>query len=136
MYHISYDFEEPYNVFGGLQDNGSWMTPHRIQGGSAIQNKDWNPTGWGDGFAIVRDRADKDIIYFESQGGSAIRRHLHSGETKPISPFEELGEKNCDSIGMLQLFNLQSMLKRFILVHNIFIDHIIMVIHGKEFLLT
>jgi photosystem II stability/assembly factor-like uncharacterized protein len=93
MYHISYDFEEPYNVFGGLQDNGSWMAPHRIQGGSAIQNKDWNPTGWGDGFAIVRDRADKDIIYFESQGGSAIRRHLHSGETKPISPFEELGEK-------------------------------------------
>lgn len=93
FYRISHDFEEPYNVFGGLQDNGSWMVPHKITGGWVIQNRNWEPTGWGDGFAVVRDRANPDILYFESQGGSAVRRHISSNEVKPISPFEEKGEK-------------------------------------------
>ena len=93
FYRISHDVEEPYNIFGGLQDNGSWMAPHRIPGGGAIQNRDWSPTGWGDGFAVLRDRVNKEIMYFESQGGSAVRRHVNSGETKPIAPFEEEGEK-------------------------------------------
>ncbi len=91
FYHISYDFEEPYNVFGGLQDNGSWMAPHRIQGGG-IQNRDWEPTGWGDGFWVIRDRFNKDIIYFESQGGNAVRRHMATNESKPIKPYELPGE--------------------------------------------
>lgn len=93
FYRISHDLENPYNVFGGLQDNGSWMVPHKVPGGWAIQNKNWEPTGWGDGFAVIRDRANPDILYFESQGGSAVRRHISSNETKPISPFEEKGEK-------------------------------------------
>lgn len=93
FYRISHDLEKPYNVFGGLQDNGSWMAPHKVPGGGAIQNKNWQPTGWGDGFAVIRDRANTDILYFESQGGSAIRRHISSNETKPITPFEEKGEK-------------------------------------------
>lgn len=92
FYRVSYDFEEPYNVFGGLQDNGSWMVSHRTRGGG-IQNRDWNPTGWGDGFAVIRDRFNKDIMYFESQGGNAVRRHISTNETKPIKPFEEAGEK-------------------------------------------
>ncbi len=92
FYHVSYDFEEPYNVFGGLQDNGSWKAPHRIQGGG-IQNRDWEPTGWGDGFWVIRDRSNPDIIYFESQGGNAVRRHISTNESKPIKPYEEAGEK-------------------------------------------
>jgi photosystem II stability/assembly factor-like uncharacterized protein len=91
-YRISYDFEAPYNVFCGLQDNGSWMTPHRTTAGG-IQNKNWEATGWGDGFAIIRDRHNPDIMYFESQGGNAIRRHIKSSESKPIKPFEEEGAK-------------------------------------------
>ncbi|MFM8569906.1 MAG: glycosyl hydrolase, partial [Candidatus Kapaibacterium sp.] len=91
FYHVSYDFEEPYNVFGGLQDNGSWMAQHRVPGG-AIQNKDWQPTGWGDGFWVIRDRADRNILYFESQGGNAVRRHIATNETKPIKPYEKPGE--------------------------------------------
>lgn len=93
FYRISYDFEQPYNIFGGLQDNGSWMVPHQVPGGGGIQNKNWEPTGWGDGFAVIRDRANPDILYFESQGGKAVRRHISTNETKPIAPFEKKGEK-------------------------------------------
>lgn len=92
FYHVSYDFEEPYNIFGGLQDNGSWIVPHRIRGG-AIQNADWQATGWGDGFSVIRDRDDKNIIYFESQGGNIVRRHMNTNETRSIKPFEQSGEK-------------------------------------------
>lgn len=92
FYRISYDFESPYNVMGGLQDNGSWIAPHRTTA-AGVQNKNWESTGWGDGFAVVRDRHNPDIIYFESQGGNAIRRHIKSSESKPIKPFEEQGEK-------------------------------------------
>ncbi|MBL7997569.1 MAG: glycosyl hydrolase [Candidatus Kapabacteria bacterium] len=92
FYHISYDFEEPYNVFGGLQDNGSWLVPHRVPGGG-IQNRNWEATGWGDGFTVIRDRKDPNIIYFESQGGNAVRRHIRTNESRSIKPYEEEGEK-------------------------------------------
>ncbi|MCX7930477.1 MAG: glycosyl hydrolase [Chlorobi bacterium] len=85
FYRISYDFEDPYNIMGGLQDNGSWMVPHRIRGG-AITNCDWQATGWGDGFAVVRDRVRPEFIYFESQGGDAVRRNLRTNETRSIQP--------------------------------------------------
>lgn len=85
FYRISYDFDDPYNIMGGLQDNGSWMAPHRVRGG-AITNCDWQPTGWGDGFAVVRDRVRPEFIYFESQGGEAVRRNLRTNETRSIQP--------------------------------------------------
>lgn len=90
FYRISYDFDDPYNIMGGLQDNGSWMVPHRVRGG-AIGNCDWKPTGWGDGFAVVRDRIRPEFIYFESQGGDAVRRNLRTNETRSIQPRAEFG---------------------------------------------
>ncbi|MCS6999664.1 MAG: glycosyl hydrolase [Bacteroidota bacterium] len=85
FYRISYDFDDPYNIMGGLQDNGSWMAPHRVRGG-AITNCDWQSTGWGDGFAVVRDRIRPEFIYFESQGGEAVRRNIRTNETRSIQP--------------------------------------------------
>lgn len=90
FYRVSYDFDDPYNIMGGLQDNGSWMVPHRVRGGS-IGNCDWKSTGWGDGFAVVRDRVRPEFIYFESQGGDAVRRNLRTNETRSIQPRAELG---------------------------------------------
>lgn len=91
FYRISYDFDDPYNIMGGLQDNGSWMAPHRVRGG-AITNCTWQSTGWGDGFAVVRDRIRTEYIYFESQGGSAVRRNLRTNETRSIQPRAEVGQ--------------------------------------------
>ncbi len=91
FYRISYDFDDPYNIMGGLQDNGSWMAPHRVRGG-AITNCEWQATGWGDGFAVVRDRIRPEYIYFESQGGEAVRRNLRTNETRSIQPRAGIGE--------------------------------------------
>jgi photosystem II stability/assembly factor-like uncharacterized protein len=90
FYHVSFDNENPYNVIGGLQDNGSWFGPSKSPNG--IKNADWKMIGWGDGFWAWRDRLDKDIFYSESQGGTIQRYNLKTNEGKEIKPFELSGE--------------------------------------------
>jgi photosystem II stability/assembly factor-like uncharacterized protein len=90
FYHVSFDMEQPYNVYGGLQDNGSWMGPSRSPGG--IQNKDWSNVGFGDGFHVWPDPLDKDIVYSEFQGGQILRFHKTLRELKWIKPLEKQGE--------------------------------------------
>ncbi len=90
FYHISYDMELPYNVYGGLQDNGSWMGPSSSPGG--IENKDWRTVGFGDGFYVFPDPLDKDVVYSESQGGQILRFHKSTGEIKWIKPLPKEGE--------------------------------------------
>ena len=61
FYHVSYDMETPYNVYGGIQDNGSWTAPSRVPGG--IGNRHWKNVGGGDGFWAWPDPFDHDIVY-------------------------------------------------------------------------
>jgi hypothetical protein len=61
FYHVSIDDKEPYNVYGGLQDNALY-TP--LKGG--IEAKDWTHIGQGDGFRVVK-HPTKNIIYSEMQ---------------------------------------------------------------------
>ncbi len=86
FYHVSYDMEFPYNVYGGLQDNGSWMGPSRAPGG--VRNKHWRNVGFGDGFYTFRDPLDADFVYSEYQGGQLRRLRLSTGEMKDIRPYE------------------------------------------------
>ncbi len=85
FYHVSYDMEWPYHVYGGLQDNGSWMGPSRKPGG--IANRHWRVLGGGDGFWAFVDPTDPDISYVEYQGGNVLRVRKSTGETKEIKPF-------------------------------------------------
>jgi hypothetical protein len=73
FYHVSYSMEKPYNVCGGLQDNGSWCGPSRARNRVGITNSDWYNVGGGDGFYSAIDPQDPSIIYSESQGGNASR---------------------------------------------------------------
>jgi len=84
FYHVSADMKIPYNVYGGLQDNGSWMGPSAGPGG--IKNGDWDNVGGGDGFYVFPDRLDENIVYYQSQGGNIQRLYLNSRETKNIKP--------------------------------------------------
>ncbi|MEP7011289.1 MAG: glycosyl hydrolase [Acidobacteriota bacterium] len=90
FYHVTYDMERPYNVYGGLQDNGSWMGPSEAPGG--VRNKHWQNIGSGDGFWAMRDSADADYVYSESQGGSIIRLNTKTGESRDIKPSPGSGD--------------------------------------------
>jgi photosystem II stability/assembly factor-like uncharacterized protein len=71
FYHISVDDAEPYNVYGGLQDNGSWYGPSSSPGG--VNARDWNSVGAGDGFRVLK-HPTKNIIYSEMQGAENVWR--------------------------------------------------------------
>jgi photosystem II stability/assembly factor-like uncharacterized protein len=91
FYHVSADQETPYNVYGGLQDNDSWMAPSSAQG--PIQNRHWKYVGvGGDGFWTFADPTDPGFVYSESQGGMLGRRNLATGEIRDIQPQAGAGE--------------------------------------------
>jgi len=85
FYHVSVDMDKPYNVYGGLQDNGSWFGPSSSPGG--IQNANWDNVSGGDGFYVFRDGEDPNIIYSQSQGGNISKLFLKSRERKSIKPY-------------------------------------------------
>ena len=91
FYHVDVDMEENYNVYGGLQDNGSWMGPSSTLTGS-IGNREWSTVGWGDGFWVVPDRADNNFVYSESQGGELTRYNKKTKTSKSIKPLEMAGQ--------------------------------------------
>ena len=79
FYEVSYDFETPYNICGGAQDNGSWCGPSRRKSGP-VTNSYWFTYAGGDGFYSAQDPDDASIIYGESQGGNVSRVNLKTGE--------------------------------------------------------
>lgn len=92
FYHVSVDDEQPFNVYGGLQDNGSWYGPSQKPGG--IANRDWNFSFGGDGFYSFRHPREKDIIFSEYQGGQLVRYNKKTGQSKDIKPYPaESGKK-------------------------------------------
>ena len=87
FYHVSADMQTPYNVYGGLQDNNSWYGPSESAGG--ITNCDWKKVGFGDGFYAYPDRFDKNIVYWQWQGGQYARADISTGEFKSIKPYKD-----------------------------------------------
>jgi len=85
-YHICVDNEIPYNVYGGMQDNGSWRGPNRVWENGGIRNYHWIEVGFGDGFHTVPDPVDPTIGYAMSQQGYLIRWDIKTGERKSIRP--------------------------------------------------
>ena len=86
FYHINTDNEMPYNVMGGLQDNGSWHGPAYTWINGGIRNDYWDNIGGGDGFDVMPDAEDASWVYSESQGGNVDRRNWKTGESWFIKP--------------------------------------------------
>jgi photosystem II stability/assembly factor-like uncharacterized protein len=86
FYHVSYDLETPYNVYGGLQDNGSWYGPSQDIKEDYISSRYWEKIGSADGFYVFCDPSDRDIVYFTWQGGNLCRYNKRSAETAAIKP--------------------------------------------------
>lgn len=79
FYEVAYDMAVPYNICGGAQDNGTWCGPSKRKG--AVSNAYWFTIHGGDGFYAAMDPTDPNILYGESQGGSASRVNAKTGET-------------------------------------------------------
>ncbi|MBV8207159.1 MAG: glycosyl hydrolase [Acidobacteria bacterium] len=90
FYHVAYDMERPYNVYGGLQDNATWYGPSTAPGG--IYNRHWKSADPGDGFWAYPDPNDPDYLYSETQGGRIQRENMKTGETRDIMPSPRAGE--------------------------------------------
>ncbi len=91
-YHIRVDNEVPYNVYGGLQDNGSWRGPAYIWRSGGIRNDYWKELMFGDGFDVLPDPDDARYGYAMSQGGNVGRYDYVTGNSysvKPSSPDPE-----------------------------------------------
>jgi photosystem II stability/assembly factor-like uncharacterized protein len=85
-YHVAVDDETPYNVYGGMQDNGSWKGPNTTWETYGIRNSDWQEVGFGDGFATMPVPGDSMVGYAMSQEGYLVRWNLRTGERKDIRP--------------------------------------------------
>ena len=79
--------EIPYNVYGGMQDNGSWRGPSDLWENGGIRNYHWQEVGFGDGFGTLIDPTDAKLGYSMSQGGGLVRFDLRTGERKGIRPW-------------------------------------------------
>ena len=91
FYHAAVDDRKPYNIYGGLQDNGSWQGPSAAAGG--ISNGMWKAINGGDGFWVQPDPNDIYIAYAESQGGNINRINLVSNKSVNIKPQQAPGEE-------------------------------------------
>jgi photosystem II stability/assembly factor-like uncharacterized protein len=74
FYMLGVDMRDPYWVYGGLQDNGSWGGPSNSRDSRGILTDHWFSIGGGDGFHAQVDPTDWRTVYVESQGGSISRR--------------------------------------------------------------
>ncbi len=96
FYAINADMAKPYNVYGGLQDNGVWVGSHRYDEGTR-----WHSTGQypyesimgGDGMQIEIDNRDNNTVYTGFQFGNYFRINRASGDRNYITPKHELGNR-------------------------------------------
>ena len=91
FYHVSVDEKDPYQVYGGLQDNSVWVGDSAYPGG--ITNDRWENLYGGDGFFAFPDPADTNFVYAESQGGYVARVNRKTLEGRDIQPKANYHEK-------------------------------------------
>lgn len=85
-YHINVDNDFPYNVYGGMQDNGSWVGPGYVLKSGGIRNSYWQEVMFGDGFDAMPDLDDNRFGFAMSQQGYVGRFDRVTGLTKIIRP--------------------------------------------------
>ncbi len=93
FYHINVDNNVPYNIYGGLQDNGSWRGPAYTWHNGPIINEMFEFLMGGDGFDAMPVPGDSRYCYAQSQGGSLRRFDLTTGWNKSIRPVADGDEK-------------------------------------------
>ncbi len=95
FYTVNVDNEKPYNVYGGLQDNGVWKGANNAEMDYRWQQSGENPYKFimgGDGMQVQIDNRNSNIVYTGFQFGNYYRLDLENEERAYIQPKHELGE--------------------------------------------
>jgi hypothetical protein len=96
FYAIQTDENKPYRVYGGLQDNGTWVGPSNHQ-----ENTGWHQSGayaykelgGGDGMQVEVDTRDNNTIYLGYQFGNYMRLNKTGNEYVDVKPVHQIGQK-------------------------------------------
>jgi photosystem II stability/assembly factor-like uncharacterized protein len=91
FYHVDVDNQDPYQVYGGLQDNTNWIGDSQFPGGVTVSN--WQSVLGGDGFYAFADPADPNYVYAETQGGEIARYNRKTYDARDIKPRAGYKEK-------------------------------------------
>ena len=67
-----------------MQDKGNAVGPTGVLSKDRSMNGDWTHLSGGDGFYVVFDPTDHDILYAESQQGNVHRTNLRTGELREL----------------------------------------------------
>jgi photosystem II stability/assembly factor-like uncharacterized protein len=86
FYHVNYDMDIPYNLGGGLQDNGTFVGPSSVWQEGGIGNHHWQEVHFGDGFDLGFRPDNNRYVYAMSQGGNLSYVDRQTGHTKNIRP--------------------------------------------------
>ena len=81
FYDCTVDNALPYNVIGGLQDNGTWVVPSATRYRDGITIADCFKIFSGDGFGAQADPVEPHIVYATSQNGNAGIVNTRTGRT-------------------------------------------------------
>jgi photosystem II stability/assembly factor-like uncharacterized protein len=93
VYQLTMDMRDPYYVYMGLQDNGSWAGPSNSRDQRGIRNEHWTPVGGGDGFYAQVDPRDHHVIYRNLQMGNIQRFDQKTGQILDLMPRAGMGEE-------------------------------------------
>ena len=125
FYHVNVDNEIPYNIYGGLQDNGSWQGPAYTWKEGGIRNYSWLSVNGGDGFDVMPDPEDARYGYAMSQGGFLGRYDTKTGQSTMIRPpqvdIKTRFQRICVSIGMPPSLKTHLKKGRFIMEVSLYI---------------
>lgn len=86
FYAIGLDMRDPYYIYGGMQDNHSWMGPSATRRWKGIINDDWSQIGFGDGMYHRPDPTNYRYVYSTPQNGGMTRLDPETGDLLDIRP--------------------------------------------------
>ncbi len=101
FYAVTTDDAKPYNVYGGLQDNGTWFGNSKLNAQFDEDEEpeieadayNWKSIGGGDGMQVQVDARDNKTVYSGYQFGFYNRRNIEGGRGVSIHPMHDLGEQ-------------------------------------------
>ena len=97
FYYIAVDHAKPYNVYGGLQDNGVWMGANTYKVGSTRWHGSgqypWKSIMGGDGMQVAVDTRNNQTVYTGFQFGNYFRINTKTNQRDYITPKHKLGER-------------------------------------------